>query len=97
MYFMISRIAYSPHGVKNQPVVSLTYGQLFDRNWNEVKNINLLVPSNDPSKNGGHDSFRIISFPYFYRFHSGTISITPMEITSTRGSTIDTSEEQAGI
>lgn len=65
MYFMISRIAYSPHGVKNQPVVSLTYGQLFDRNWNEVKNINLLVPSNDPSKNGGHDSFRIISFPYF--------------------------------
>ena len=53
---MISRIAYSPHGVKNQPVVSLTYGQLFDRNWNEVKNINLLVPSNDPSKNGGHDS-----------------------------------------
>ena len=53
MYFMISRIAYSPHGVKNQPVVSLTYGQLFDRNWNEVKNINLLVPSNDPSRTVG--------------------------------------------
>lgn len=65
MYFMISRIAYSPHGVKNQPVVSLTYGQLFDRNWNEIKNINLLVPSNEFTKDDGQGSFRIISFPYF--------------------------------
>ncbi|CAI5756749.1 unnamed protein product [Candida verbasci] len=58
VHFMISRILYSPKGVRNQPIISLTYAQLFDKEWNELINTKLLVPTND-------NSFKILQFPYF--------------------------------
>ncbi|CCH59313.1 hypothetical protein TBLA_0B04780 [Henningerozyma blattae CBS 6284] len=36
-YITVSRITYSADGKKSEPDVSLVRGQLFDRNWNEVK------------------------------------------------------------
>lgn len=45
VHFMISRILYSPRGRRNQPVISLTYGQLFDKNWKELIHTKLVIPS----------------------------------------------------
>lgn len=45
VHFMISRILYSPRGRRNQPVISLTYGQLFDKNWKELVHTKLVIPS----------------------------------------------------
>lgn len=74
-HFMISRILYSPDGQRNKPSISLTYGQLFDKNWKELTNTKIIVPSNDvpenPDNSSGNEekkgnmSFKILLFPYF--------------------------------
>lgn len=48
VHFMISRIIYSPNGHRNQPNFSLTYGQIFDEKWKELKDIDMIIPTNDP-------------------------------------------------
>lgn len=48
VHFMISRVLYSPRGVRNQPIISLSYIQLFDENWNELEDVELIVPTNNP-------------------------------------------------
>lgn len=58
VHFMISRVLYSPKGARNQPIISLTYAQLFDENWNELTNTKLVVPTNE-------NGFRVMQFPSF--------------------------------
>lgn len=48
VHYMISRLIYSPKGTKNQPVFSLTYVQLYNENWEELTDTELVVPTNDP-------------------------------------------------
>lgn len=48
VHFFISRIIYSPSGVKNTPVISLTYAQLFNDQWQELEHAELIVPTNNP-------------------------------------------------
>lgn len=48
VYFMISRILYSPSSVKDQPILSFAYAQVFDDKMNELEDVELIVPSNNP-------------------------------------------------
>lgn len=73
VHFMISRILYSPKGARNQPILSLTYGQIFDKDWKELINTKLVVPTNDlkPSMNDlaneatntKKKNFKVLLFP----------------------------------
>lgn len=58
VHFMISRVLYSPKGARNQPIISLTYAQLFDEDWNELTNTKLVVPTNE-------NDFTVMQFPSF--------------------------------
>ncbi|KAI5951804.1 hypothetical protein KGF54_004879 [Candida jiufengensis] len=44
VHYMISRIMYSSSGIRNQPLFSLSYAQIFDENWNELKGYKLFIP-----------------------------------------------------
>ncbi|EMG51018.1 putative WRY family protein 3 [Candida maltosa Xu316] len=61
VYYTISRVIYSPKGIKNQPTLSLMYAQIFDRDWNELTG-ELVVPTND-LKTGDETMFTKIKFP----------------------------------
>ncbi|KAI5951253.1 BMT4 [Candida jiufengensis] len=37
VYFMVSRVIYSRNARKNLPTISILYGQIFDKNWKELK------------------------------------------------------------
>ena len=63
VHFMISRMMYSPPGPKKRSVLSLLYGQVYDEDWNEIENIDLIMPSSDSLTND--KSFRSINFPSF--------------------------------
>ncbi|CAH6721039.1 beta-mannosyltransferase 5 [[Candida] jaroonii] len=70
VHYMISRIIYSPRGVRNQPSFSLTYVQIYDQDWNEMKDIQMVIPTNDPESI--HDQidingvfFKKVSYPSF--------------------------------
>ncbi|KAK6465643.1 hypothetical protein DFJ63DRAFT_27504 [Scheffersomyces coipomensis] len=58
VHLMISRVLYAPRGVRNQPIVSLMYAQIFNENWQELTNTELVIPSDD-------QKFRIMKFPQF--------------------------------
>lgn len=70
VHFMISRILYSPKGARNQPIISLTYAQIFTKDWKELTNTKLVVPTNvvegmDESDLIDDQRFEALSFPYF--------------------------------
>lgn len=48
VHFMISRVLFSPRGVRNSPDISLTYAQVYNDRWEELENVELIVPSNNP-------------------------------------------------
>lgn len=49
VHLMISRLLYSPKGIRNAPLISLSYAQLYNQNWEELDNTELIVPTNNPS------------------------------------------------
>ncbi|RCK64431.1 Beta-mannosyltransferase 1 [Candida viswanathii] len=57
VHLMVSRIVYT---VKDQGTVqySLTYLQVFDRNWKELDNVELVIPTDE-------GSFKTVSYPSF--------------------------------
>ncbi|RCK54834.1 Beta-mannosyltransferase 2 [Candida viswanathii] len=57
VHLMVSRIMYSPLGSKNEPLFSFAYAQIFNRNWEELKNVELIVPDNI------NESTKMISYP----------------------------------
>lgn len=63
VHFMISRMMYSPPGPKKKSILSLLYGQIFDENWNELENVELILPSSDSLNK--EQPFRNINFPRF--------------------------------
>lgn len=44
VHFMVSRIMWTPTGIPNKAFASFLYVQIFDRNWNELQDIELEVP-----------------------------------------------------
>ncbi|CCG21507.1 Bmt8 beta-mannosyltransferase [Candida orthopsilosis Co 90-125] len=60
VHYMVSRIMYSPKGTRNSPLVSLSYAQLYDENWNELVGTRLLVPR---ARNSPSSEQHILNFP----------------------------------
>lgn len=46
VHFMIRRLLYSPVGQRTSPILSLTYAQIFDSDWNELKDTHLVTSDN---------------------------------------------------
>ena len=57
VHLMVSRIMYSPLGSQNEPLFSFAYAQIFDKDWQELKNVELIVPDKT------NDSMKMISYP----------------------------------
>lgn len=49
VHFVISRIIYSPTGQRNKPTLSLSYAQIYNEKWQEMLDVELIVPSNNMS------------------------------------------------
>lgn len=62
VHLMISRVLYSIAGKKRSPILSLTYAQIFDENWNELKDTELVVPTKNELDETTYQSMR---FPRF--------------------------------
>lgn len=60
VHYMVSRIMYSPKGTRNSPLLSLSYAQLYDENWNELVGTRLLVPKTRIGLGGEQ---HILNFP----------------------------------
>ena len=54
------KIFYSSTGDKVKPVVSLTYVQVFDHEWREIENVELIVPD-------GEGKYKPMTYPTFYQ------------------------------
>lgn len=69
VHFVISRFIYTDTLTKNEPLVSLTLGQIFDENWNELRDVRLVFPTNTiddesaPTFKSGTQSFSLYRFP----------------------------------
>lgn len=61
VHLMIRRVIYSPTGHRNAPIISLTYGQVFDDNWNEMEDVALVIP--DQFEEGA--PLHLLHFPGF--------------------------------
>lgn len=67
LHMMVSRLAYSPDGSRNNPKFSFAYTQLYDKNWNEVTDLSLVVPSNYVASTEffkeGEQAYTVVNFP----------------------------------
>ncbi|KAI5958966.1 BMT1 [Candida pseudojiufengensis] len=66
IHLLTSRIFYTSTGNKVKPVISLIYVQIFDSNWNELKNVELIIPrfSKDKENNQKNNNIEYKSFHY---------------------------------
>lgn len=70
VHLLVSRIGYSDRAVRNQPIFSISYAQLFDHSWKEMMNTSLIVPSNDYANESdplNHDprrSYKVLAYPH---------------------------------
>lgn len=62
VHLMISRVLYSIVGNKRKPVLSLTYAQIYDENWKELKDTELVVPTKNELD---ETTYQSIKFPKF--------------------------------
>lgn len=62
VHLMISRVIYSQKGKKGDPQISLLYAQLYDTNWQELTNTDLLVSMQDIT---GEYKLEKLQFPRF--------------------------------
>ena len=66
VYLMTSRLIFSPKRVKNRPVVSIIVAHVYDQNWNELQDVELVVPTNHFDLNDETDTgtkFAAITYP----------------------------------
>ena len=67
---MISRIIYTEVD-QGLPIISLAYLQLFDRNWNELNDVELIIPDYETTTTTTTQSkykYKSIIYPYFALF-----------------------------
>ncbi|KAI5951802.1 hypothetical protein KGF54_004877 [Candida jiufengensis] len=75
VHLLTSRIFYTQTGNKVQPVISFVYVQAFDSNWNEIENLELIMPNGntvtnykdyikDENKNGKL-KYKTVKYPQF--------------------------------
>ena len=66
VYFMTSRVLFSPSGIIDKPVISLLVAHVYDQDWNELQDVELVVPTNHFDLNDETDTgakFAAISYP----------------------------------
>lgn len=69
VHFVISRFIFTNKRTKNDPRLSLTLGQIFDEDWNELRDVRLVFPTNAiddetaPIFKSGSQSFSLYLFP----------------------------------
>jgi beta-1,2-mannosyltransferase len=66
VYFMTSRILFSPSGIIDKPVFSLLVAHVYDQDWNELQDVELVVPTNHFDLSDETDvgpKFTAISYP----------------------------------
>lgn len=69
VHFVISRFIFTDKMKKDDPLVSLTLAQIFDENWNELRDVRLVFPTNTiddesaPTFKSGTQSFSLYRFP----------------------------------
>lgn len=63
VHFMISRMLYSPTGKKNDPVMSLIFAQIYNERWEELDDVELIIPTVNPITN--EKIYASLQFPSF--------------------------------
>ncbi|EEQ46682.1 conserved hypothetical protein [Candida albicans WO-1] len=69
VHLMLSRVIYSQQGKKNDPQLSLLYAQVYDENWNELNDIELIVPVINPNGERVYDSVKypqFVAIPFYH-------------------------------
>lgn len=69
VHLLVSRLLFSEKRTRNDPKVSFVLVQVFDKNWNELKDVRLVFPTNDlndkdaPGFTAGGQRFHSYRFP----------------------------------
>lgn len=64
VHYMVSRILFSPSGARDKPAFSLLIANIYDKNWQHIPNVELIVPSNNPDFNQDKsNTFKSIKYP----------------------------------
>ena len=66
VHLMVSRVIHSLKGRKGDPQISLLYAQVYDNNWQELTNVDLVLPVRDIH---GEKVMQKLSFPRFCQLH----------------------------
>ncbi|CUM65629.1 uncharacterized protein PRCAT00003277001 [Priceomyces carsonii] len=64
VHLMISRIVYSSKGRKRAPILSFVYAQVFNENWEEMEDVELVIPTTDPKTQ--ESIYKNIHFPTYF-------------------------------
>lgn len=74
IYLMLSRVIYAADTNKNKPTFSMTFLQVFNKDWKEL-NVEMVVPdAENPS--GGFNRFRYPGFARIASYHDSSVSAT---------------------
>lgn len=63
VHFMVSRVVYSPTASKKAPLMSLMYAQVFNEKWEELNDVELVIPVHDALTK--ESSLENVAFPRF--------------------------------
>ncbi|CCG24480.1 Bmt6 beta-mannosyltransferase [Candida orthopsilosis Co 90-125] len=73
VHLMVSRVLFSRRGLKWNPQISLLYAQVYDVNWQELINVELVVPVMDTDGvtriNQNLKFPRFLPIPYYFDYH----------------------------
>lgn len=70
VYLMIRRIIYSPLGTRNAPLISLSYAQLFNAQWEELHDTHLINPDDDQQTDIEALKFpRFLEIPFYHKYN----------------------------
>ncbi|RCK65099.1 Beta-mannosyltransferase 4 [Candida viswanathii] len=62
VHLMVSRVIFTQTARKNDPQLSLLYAQVYDENWRELVDVELVMPRTDPD---GMRGYGVVKFPKF--------------------------------
>ncbi|EGW33509.1 uncharacterized protein SPAPADRAFT_66466 [Spathaspora passalidarum NRRL Y-27907] len=63
VHLMVSRVSYTPSGRKERAFFSFSYAQIFDEAWNEITDIELIVPTNNLNSDDTSQAYMSIKYP----------------------------------
>lgn len=67
LHMMISRLAYSPDGSRNNPKFLFAFAQLYTKDWKEIEPTSLVIPTNAMDDvhffKEGEQTYKVMDFP----------------------------------